>query len=79
MSSRARRYSPFGAARRRAGDELAQPLVAAAMSAASSTILSPSESVSSQPTMSFTFASFAAPWARTTPATEHSSVMASAR
>ncbi len=39
----------------------------------------PSARVSSVPTMSFRFASLAATCARTTPATEHSSLMASAR
>jgi hypothetical protein len=48
------------------------------MSRASSTIFNPSASVNSEPMMSFRPRSFAAPWARTTPATEHSSVIASA-
>ena len=48
------------------------------MSFTSSTSFMPSASVISEPMMSFSFVFFAATCARTTPATEHSSVKASA-
>jgi hypothetical protein len=50
----------------------------ASRSVASSTSFGPSAILNSAPTMSFKPCSFAATWARTTPASEHSSVMASA-